>query len=124
MAHYAKLNDDNVVIHISKVDDFWELTDFGELDEEKAVSKLKEWHGQDTRWKKTSYNNNCRRRYASIGGYYDPINDAFIDKKPYDSWKLNQDTLVWEPPIPMPPAGVGCSWIWNEEFLQWDKEDQ
>lgn len=124
MAHYAKLNDDNVVIHISKVDDFWELTDFGELDEEKAVSKLKEWHGQDTRWKKTSYNNNCRRRYASIGGYYDPINDAFIDKKPYDSWKLNQDTLVWEPPIPMPPVGVGCSWIWNEEFLQWDKEDQ
>lgn len=124
MAHYAQLDEDNIVIHISKVDDFYELDDFGELDEKRAIAKLKEWHGADTKWKKTSYNGRIRGNYASIGCYYDSREDRFIDPKPYPSWKLNEKTFVWEAPVPAPPSTDRCTWIWNEDFQQWDREDQ
>lgn len=124
MAHYAQLDENNVVIRVSKVDDFYEMDDFGVLDEKRAVSWLKKWHGQDTNWKKTSYNANMRGQYAGVGNYYDSRIDRFIDPQPYPSWRLNQDTFVWEPPTPQPPSTDTHTWQWNEEFQQWDKEDQ
>jgi len=124
MAYYAQLDEDNNVIRVSKLDDFYELTDFGELDEQRAIDKLKSWHGSDTKWKKTSYNGNLRGQFAGIGCYYDAREDRFIDPKPYPSWRLNQKTFVWEPPTPQPPSTDTHTWTWNESFQQWDREDQ
>ena len=104
MAHYARLDENNNVIGVHKLDDFYELNDFAELDERRAYARLKEIHGDDTIWKKTSYNDNISLRYASVGGSYDPINDVFIDPKPYPSWVLNSETYIWEAPKAKPPT--------------------
>ena len=82
MAHYAKINDDNVVERVEKLDDFYEWTDTGEVDESKAVAKLREFFGSNTNWVKTSYNNNIRGMYAGIGDIYRPDIDKFVSAKP------------------------------------------
>lgn len=124
MAHYARLDENNNVIGVHKLDDFYELNDFAELDERKAHARLKKIHGDDTIWKKTSYNDNIRLRYASVGGSYDPVNDVFIDPKPYPSWVLNPETYIWEAPKPKPPTIGGQHWDWNEDTLTWEEEIQ
>lgn len=58
-----------------------------------------------------------RMNYASVGGTYDPVKDAFIDIKPYSSWVLNEETCLWEPPIPKPDDGK--MYYWDEEKLGW-----
>lgn len=126
MAHYAKINDDNVVERVEVLDDFYEWTDTGELDEARAVAKLREFHGPSTNWKKTSYNSTIRGKYAVVGGTYDTSKDAFIPPKPsnYPSWVLNETTLDWEPPTAMPPADESRTWEWNETTQTWDEELQ
>lgn len=52
-------------------------------------------------WVETSYDGSFRKRYAFIGGTYDPVNDVFINKQPFPSWVLNGD-FEWGPPVPMP----------------------
>ena len=52
-----------------------------------------------------------------MGCYYDPTRDAFIPKKPYESWILNEDTCLWESPVPYPEGGL--IYNWNEESMQW-----
>jgi hypothetical protein len=59
-----------------------------------------------------------RKNYAGIGFYYDEIRDAFIPPKPYPSWILNEDTCLWESPIPYP--NDGNNYIWNEEIGNWE----
>lgn len=59
-----------------------------------------------------------RMNYASIGGTYDALRDAFIDRKPFNSWVLNEATCLWEPPIPYPTDGR--LYVWNEQTLTWD----
>jgi|TARA_B100000085_G_scaffold10828_1_gene9350 hypothetical protein len=124
MAHYAQLDENNIVVRVSKVDDFYEMDDFGVTDEKLAIAHLKKWHGADTNWKKTSYNGNLRGQFAGIGCYYDGRIDKFIDPKPYPSWKYNEDKNIYEPPEPAPPSTDTYTWEWNEEFQQWDREDQ
>jgi hypothetical protein len=58
-----------------------------------------------------------RKNYAGIGFTYDSIKDAFIPPKPYPSWILNEDTCLWEGPIPYPDDGV--QYVWNEETQTW-----
>jgi hypothetical protein len=58
-----------------------------------------------------------RKNYAGIGYTYDPDRDAFIPPKPYPSWILNEDTCLWDPPIPYPEDGMHT---WNEETQSWD----
>ena len=98
MAHYAKINDDNVVERVEVLDDFYEWSDTGELDENRAVATLKKFFGDNTTWKKTSYNNNIRGKFAGVGDVYDPSLDKFIASKPagMDSWVLNTETLHQE----------------------------
>jgi hypothetical protein len=66
----------------------------------------------------TSYNGNIRKNYAAIGDTYDISRDAFISPKPYDSWILNEETCVWEAPIPYPEDGN--LYDWNEDEIQWN----
>jgi len=56
-----------------------------------------------------------RKNYAGIGYTYDQDRDAFIPPQPFDSWTLNEDSCLWEPPVPMPDDG---------KFYQWKEADQ
>ena len=64
-------------------------------------------------WKQTSYNNNFRKNYASVGYTFDFERDAFIPPQPYLSWVLNEDSCQWEPPTPYPD--VDNKYVWDEE---------
>ena len=57
-----------------------------------------------------------RKNFASVGDTYDPIRDAFIPPKPFESWVLNEDTCQWTPPTPMPTDGI---YVWDEPTLSW-----
>jgi len=59
-----------------------------------------------------------RKNYAGIGYTYDETRDAFIPPKPYNSWILNEDTCLWESPIPYPQDNN--KYTWNESTLTWD----
>jgi hypothetical protein len=58
-----------------------------------------------------------RKNYAGIGFRYDTERDAFIPPTPYPSWKLNEDTCLWEAPIPYPEDGE--MYLWNEHAQEW-----
>jgi|TARA_B100000035_G_scaffold138675_1_gene118190 hypothetical protein len=126
MAHYAKIDENNVVERVEKLDDFYEWTDTGELSEQNAIAYLRKIWGESTNWVKTSYNANIRGMYAGIGDIYRADLDKFVSAKPagMDSWVFNEETLQWEPPIPMPPANEERTWEWNEELQKWDEELQ
>ena len=77
--------------------------------------------------KRTSYNTQggvhnsggtaFRKNYAGIGYSYDPGRDAFIPPRPFASWQLNEDSCLWEPPIPMPADGE--MYRWDEDSTSW-----
>jgi len=117
MAHFAKLDDNNVVetivvIYNSILDDGTENEN-----EQQGIDYLKNIHGDDTVWKQTSFNNNIRKEYAGIGFTYDEVNDIFIRPKPYESWTLNSD-FEWEAPI-ADPNTPNAEYIWDEENSNW-----
>jgi hypothetical protein len=108
MAHYAFLDENNVVTEVIVGIDETELIEG--LDTET-------WYGnfRGQVCKRTSYNNNIRKQYAGIGFSYDPVADVFIAPQPYPSWSLDADHN-WQPPTPMPTEGL---WFWNEATLSW-----
>ena len=117
MGHFAKIDDQNVVIDVIVVNN--ETLDNLPFPNSEAVgiAFLTDWSGGYTNWKQTSYNANFRKNYAGIGYTYDPILDAFIVPKPYPSWLLDANTCQWNPPIPYPTDGKKYSW--NEEAQLW-----
>lgn len=122
MAHFAQLDENNVVLQVIVVgnDDINNLP-FPES-EPLGVQFLTNWSGGYTNWKQTSYNNNFRKNYAAVGGVYDPVRDAFIHPKPYPSWVLDEDTCVWKPPIP--PIKNGKHHRWDEPTVSWVEVDE
>lgn len=117
MAHFAKLDDQGVVVEINVVnnDTLNNLPFPGS--EPVGTAFLTDWSGGYTNWKQTSYNANFRKNYAGIGYTYDANLDAFIPPKPYPSWLLNTNTCQWQPPVPYPTDGK--IYQWNEETQQW-----
>lgn len=111
MAHYAFLNNENMVTDVIVGIDETELIEG--LDPET-------WYGnfRGQVCKRTSYNGNIRKNYAGIGYTYDSGRDAFIPPKPLDSWVLDEDSCSWEPPVPYPTDGA--AYTWNEETTTWD----
>lgn len=114
MAHYAFLDENNIVTEVITGRDENEVVD-GISDWEEAYGVIR---GQVC--KRTSYNGNIRYNYAGIGYTYDPIDDAFIAPKPYPSWVLNSKKQ-WEPPIASPTDGK--LYGWNEETGEWLETD-
>jgi hypothetical protein len=123
MAHYAFLDDNNIVTEvIVGVDD--ELIEG--IDTELWYRTFK---GQVC--KRTSYNTfgnthtlggtPFRGNFAGVGYEYDSNFDAFIPPKPYESWKLNYTTFLWEPPVECPEHINGYIWKWSEHNKQWIK---
>ena len=120
MASFAKIGLNNKVIEVLSVHNN-ELLDSNGVEQENIgvdfLTKLTGW----AIWKQTSYNNNFRKNHAGIGYTYDEDRDAFIPKKPYNSWILNETTCLWEAPVAMPDDGQRYSW--NEETTSWDLVD-
>jgi hypothetical protein len=114
MAHFAKLDETDTVIEVIVVNDEW-LDDNGTESEAKGIAALQAWSGHP-HWAQTSYNNNIRARYAGIGYQLDRVRDAFIAPKPYPSWVLDEATIDWTAPVPMPEEGF---WAWDEEQGAW-----
>ena len=108
MAHYAYLDDNNIVVAVTVGKDETELIDG--LDTET-------YYALETPYivKRTSYNGNIRKQYAGIGYTYDAVNDVFIAPQPYPSWSLDNN-FDWQPPTPRPE---GFGWYWNEDSLSW-----
>jgi hypothetical protein len=114
MSHFAKINKDNIVTEVLVIEQ--DVIDTGLF-------------GDPKQWIQTSYNTSggqhllgktpLRKNYAGIGYSYDPVRDAFIPPKPFNSWILNEDTCVWGPPIPYPADDKLYSW--NEETQSWDE---
>ena len=108
MAHYAYLDNNNIVVAVTVGKDETELIDG--LDTETYYAL-----GTPYTVKRTSYNNNIRKQYAGIGYTYDPVADVFIVPMPYPSWSLD-DNFDWQPPTPKPE---GLNWYWDEATLSW-----
>ena len=117
MAHFAQLDDNNVVINIIVVNNNELLDQDGNEIEQKGIDFCKTLFGQDTRWVQTSYNGNFRKNYACGGGTYDPELDAFINPKPYESWVFDEDTCKWKAPIGMPQDDK--VYFWDELTISW-----
>lgn len=115
MAHFAKLDDSNVVLAVHVVNNDVIIVD-GVESEQAGIDFLSDLYGHSN-WKQTSYNKTFRKNYASVGDIYDPIRDAFLSPKPYPSWNLNEETCKWEAPKPYPSDGK--SYLWNEELSDW-----
>jgi hypothetical protein len=111
MAHYAWLDENNIVVNVSVGVDETEL--INGLDTETFYSQATGYN-----IKRTSYNNRIRKQYAGIGYKYDAIADVFIAPQPYPSWSLDNN-FDWQPPTPMPIDGI--RWEWDETSLQWQK---
>jgi len=111
MAHYAFLNEDNIVTEVIVGIDETEL-----IEGKDPETWYGEFRGQAC--KRTSYNNNIRKNYAGIGYTYDADLDAFIAPQPYASWALDEATCTWLPPKPMPTSG---NYRWDEASVNWVK---
>lgn len=116
MAHFAQLNENNIVTQVIVIHNN-ELLINGVENEEKGILFCQSLYGENTKWKQTSYNGNIRKNYAGIGYVYDANLDAFIPPKPFNSWLLNQGTANWEAPTPYPTDGK--TYYWSEDDLTW-----
>jgi hypothetical protein len=122
MAHFAKLDENNVVVFVT----------VGRDEDNGLEAELSARTGDV--YKQTSYNTSggvlilggtpFRKNYAGLGYTYDAGRDAFIPPKPYASWLLNESTCLWDAPVAY-PTDVGTQespkmYTWNEETIGWD----
>lgn len=82
MAHFAELDENNVVVRVIVVNDKDTADENGVEKEEIGVAFCKSLFGEDTKWVQTSYNGNIRGRYAGIGDTYDSKKDIFVAPEP------------------------------------------
>lgn len=114
MAHFAEIDDNNVVLRVLVVDN---------EQEHRGQEFLADELGLGGRWIQTSYNANFRKMFAGVGYTYNEELDVFLPPKPYESWILNKELEQWEPTIGMPEYIEGKAALWNEETQTWDRED-
>jgi hypothetical protein len=108
MAHFAEIDENNIVTRVLVVAD---------EQEHRGQEFLANDLGLGGFWIQTSYNGNIRKNYAGVGYTFDPVRDAFIAPQPYASWILNEETCRWEAPIAYPTDGI--MYQWNENLVDW-----
>jgi hypothetical protein len=110
MAHYAFLDNDNIVTEVIVGVDETELIEGKDPET---------WYGafRKQRCVRTSYNGNIRKNYAGVGYKYDEDLDAFVPPQPFASWLLDEETAQWVAPIPYPTDNLIYSW--DEEAGDW-----
>jgi len=131
MASFAKLNN-NIVERVESLVNEVLKDSNGVEQEQLGIEFLKSLYGQDTNWKQTSYNTVIgihrlggtpfRKNHAAIGYTYDEQRDAFIPPKLYNSWILNEETCIWEPPVSKPTEQLEENqyYSWNEDIINWE----
>ena len=111
MAHFAQINENNMVTQVIVVE------------QDTLNTGL---FGDPASWIQTSYNTRggqhpegrpLRKNYAGIGYSYDPTRDAFIPPKPFNSWLLNEETCLWDAPVPYPTDDK--MYLWDEDTVNW-----
>lgn len=115
MAHFAQLDENNVVTQVIVVANK-DTADANGVEKEHIGAAFCERLLGGT-WKQTSYNGTFRKKYAGIGYTYNAGIDAFVPPKPHASWTLNNTTADWEAPTPMPTDGK--LYNWDEATLSW-----
>jgi hypothetical protein len=132
LAHFAKLDENNIVTFVT----------VGRQEDDGREAELSARTGDV--YKQTSYNTRggvhytdgvpsedqtkaFRKNYAGLGYTYDAGRDAFIPPKPYNSWVLNEDTCLWDAPVPLPEdTGTGeppKMYAWDEKTTSWVEVD-
>jgi hypothetical protein len=119
MAHFAEIDNNNVVTRVLVVND---------ADATDGQNFLANTLGLGGTWVQTSYNTSggvhsnggtpLRKNYAGIGYSYDSLRDAFIPPRPFASWLLDDETCLWQAPTVM-PTEEGKRYVWSEEDLNW-----
>jgi hypothetical protein len=122
MAHFAQIDENNIVQNVIVVGDNNCLNSNGEESESIGITFCKSLLGNDTQWIQTSYNANFRKNYAGLGYTYDSVRDAFIPPNPYDSWVLVEETCQWTAPVPNPNDGK--RYYWDENIKNWVLESE
>ena len=124
MAHFAEIDDNNIVTRVVVIGNdipanggTLEDNDM-HIDGEKFCIKL----FKGGIWKQTSYNNNFRKQYAGIGSTYDSVKDKFISPQPYNSWALDAND-DWQAPVTYPTDITEKRISWDEENLRWIAKD-
>jgi hypothetical protein len=120
MAHYARVNQNNIVTYVTPIPNEMITDKNGVEHEEWAYKHLYETipDSLGDRWIQTSYNNNFRNKFAGIENIWREDLNAFISSKPYESWILNEDTCSWNPPVEYPIDNN--KYKWNESNQSWD----
>tara|TARA_R110000765_G_scaffold296037_1_gene391200 strand:- start:296 stop:664 length:369 start_codon:yes stop_codon:yes gene_type:complete len=118
MAHFAKINNDNIVEQVIVVNNDAILDKNNTESEKIGIDFCKSLLGKNTNWIQTSYNSNFRKNFAEIGGTYDVEADGFYAPQPFNSWILNEETFNWEAPVEYPSDEN--YYTWNEETISWD----
>ena len=108
MAHYAFLDENNIVTEV-----------IVGRNETEVVNGISDWEAhygafRGQRCLRTSYNNNIRKQYAGIGFTYDETADEFVAPSPFPSWTLDANN-DWQPPTQRPEG----NYYWDEESLSW-----
>ena len=115
MAHWAEIDENNIVVRVL-------VGDNNDPNGDEGYQWLLD--NLSGTWVKTSYNaktNGFRKNYAGVFYVYDSERDAFIPPKIFASWVLNEETCLWESPVPYPADGL--VYLWNEELIQWVLEE-
>ena len=121
MAHFAQLDENNVVTQVIVVSNDDCSDSNGTEVESIGVAFCQKLLGADTNWKQTSYNNNMRVRYAGIGYSYNEELDAFVPPQPFASWTLDNDTADWVSPLGAAPA-LTDEEVEARSFYRWDED--
>ena len=116
MAHFAQLNEENLVTQVIVVANLDTADQDGVENEAIGIEFCTNLLGG--KWKQTSYNANIRKNYAGVGYKYDATLDAFIPPQPFASWVLDQDKAQWKAPVDYPTEEG--RFTWNEATLTWD----
>jgi hypothetical protein len=124
MAHFAEIDENNIVLQVIVINNSDCLDASGNEWEAVGANFCHNLLGGT--WKQTSYNNSMRKNYACIGAEYREDLDAFIHPKPHASWVLNETTCKWEAPRAYPADGWaegtnedGFTYYWNESVINW-----
>jgi len=120
MAHFAEIGVDNIVLQVIVVHNNELLDSEGVEQESLGAEFCRSLFGGT--WVQTSYNANMRKNFAGKGFTYDSQRDAFIPPQPFPSWTVNEETCLWEAPVPYPDNGL--TYNWNEDTGSWELEDE
>ena len=125
MAHFARVNANNIVTFVSTCDNSLLLVDGKEVrDNEAAINHLNatvpSQIAPGVKWIQTSYNHSFRKMYAGLGLIYSESGDVFYPPQPHTSWTLDSN-FDWKPPISIPSdSGIDNRYDWDEDVYQAD----